>query len=249
MSSFILEGSRENAIRVIFQPREDQLIGFYLFNKIAGKDDDNMVIPECDLYGTQNPWEIWQELYEDSNCKAFSEDNELYLFTSLKIKGRSDSRFDRRVGFGTWAAEDSPKPVLGVTQKGERVRGSKKRYRFEKRGSEHHGTWIMIEYSLQHVPNPNNVVLCKLKKNERVGVGAAENRSQLVLKDGDAVIEKRKNGNEKENLYNDRNQELQKFLTDEFLKFVNKISNKISDYARLHYEACNGFNGSYKEFL
>ncbi|KAI4313458.1 hypothetical protein L6164_026440 [Bauhinia variegata] len=181
-----------------FQPKEEELIGVFLFNKVAGKDDvRTAIIPESDLYGTKNPWEIWQEFLEDSNCKAFSRDNnELYLFTVLKKKGRSNARIDRRVGLGTWAGEDSAKPVFSVTREGKRVLGSKKRYRFEKRGSEHHGGWIMIEYSLddsllQQISNPKkHFVLCKIKKNERTArVGTGE-KKPLVLKGVDATREK-----------------------------------------------------------
>ncbi|KAI4313451.1 hypothetical protein L6164_026433 [Bauhinia variegata] len=190
--------------RLSFQPREEELIAVYLFNKVAGKDDVSMVkIPECDLYGTKNPWEIWQEFLEDSNCKSFSRDkNELYLFTTLKKKENFPSRFDRRVGLGAWRFEGGTHTVSSKTQRRERVVvGSKKRYRFDKRGSEHHGGWIMMEYSLddsllQQISNPNeHIVLCKIRKNGRTArVGTGE-KKPLELKDAVAAIDK-KNGDE-----------------------------------------------------
>ncbi|KAI4313452.1 hypothetical protein L6164_026434 [Bauhinia variegata] len=182
-------------VRFYLQPTEEELIGFYLFNKVAGKDDvSTAIIPECDLYGTKYPWVIWHEFLEDSNCKAFSIDNEeLHLFTSLNKKDHSGLRMDCRVGLGTWVAEGVRRPVLSVTEEGELVVGSKKRYRFEKRGSEHHHTWIMMEYSLddsllQQISNPNkHFVLCKIKKNERtVRIGTGE-KKPLELKDADAA--------------------------------------------------------------
>ncbi|KAI4313456.1 hypothetical protein L6164_026438 [Bauhinia variegata] len=191
-------------VRLSFQPREDELIAVYLFNKVAGNDDVGPVrIPECDLYGTKNPWEILQEFLEDSNCGSFSEDkNELYLFTTLKKKGTSPSRFDRTVGFGRWRGEGNMQTVFSMTERGERVVvGSKKRYRFEKRGSEHHRTWFMVEYSLansllQQIPNPNtHIVLCMIKKNVRVGT---EENKPLELNDADAAT-KQRNGDGKDN--------------------------------------------------
>ncbi|KAI4313457.1 hypothetical protein L6164_026439 [Bauhinia variegata] len=163
-------------LRGSFQPREEELIAVYLFNKVAGKDDVSMVnIPDCDLYGNKNPWEIWQEFLEDSNCKSFSRDkNELYLFTTLKKKENFPSRFDRRVGLGAWRFE-------GVTHCIQ--------YDPEKRT-------CCGGIQETQISNPNkHIVLCNIRKNggtARVGTGE---KKPMELKSAVAATEK-KNGDE-----------------------------------------------------
>ncbi|KAJ0098912.1 hypothetical protein Patl1_21790 [Pistacia atlantica] len=123
---------------VKFRPTDHQLISHYLVNKIFGLPFSHHPIIDCDLYGTQEPWEIW-EFY----------------------KKKSRKRFCRRIGSGCWQGEDAPQEIQTDD---DTVIGSKKRFRYEKKESEHDGEWIMHEFSLL---GHDEYALCRIRKNDR----------------------------------------------------------------------------------
>ncbi|KAF1860324.1 hypothetical protein Lal_00037663 [Lupinus albus] len=121
---------------------------------------------EYDLYEEKNPWEIWEEAFEGSRYDG----RELYIFTTLKKKSLNGSRFLRIIGCGSWEAEDTGKKV--AAEGTSLCIGLKKRFRFEKSGTQHDGGWILHEYSLDpslqnNDSSANNHVLCRFRKNER----------------------------------------------------------------------------------
>ncbi|KAJ0090694.1 hypothetical protein Patl1_13936 [Pistacia atlantica] len=142
-----------------FCPSDDELIGYYLHNKIFGGFPLSCcsIIKDCDLYSTQEPWEIW-DFYKGQ----FKDDEDLYFFTALKKMKSSKSkrkRFLRKIGSGSWMGEDAGQEIrtnIGI--------GLKKRYRYENKRSEHDGEWIMHEYSLL---DHDEYVLCRIRKNDR----------------------------------------------------------------------------------
>ncbi|OIW01604.1 hypothetical protein TanjilG_10913 [Lupinus angustifolius] len=120
----------------IYKPRDEELIKDFLYNKVHGHAEsmpNNLTVLEYDLHGDRNPWEIW-EAFEGSSYDG----RELYIFTTLKKKSLNGSRFLRIIGCGSWEAEDTGKKVVaeGINQ----CIGLKKRFRFEKSGTEHDGT-------------------------------------------------------------------------------------------------------------
>ncbi|VVA33570.1 PREDICTED: NAC [Prunus dulcis] len=152
-----------------FRPRDDQLLGYYLLNKVRGTSFmyDN-VIPEMDLYGKIEPWDIWHE-YGGHNL-AKSED--LYFFTKLKSLSDKDSRVARTIGSGTWKGENSGTTVSDPKNE-ENDLGIWKRFHYENPKSVQDGCWIMHEYSLHPSlvkPKPNSTnqfVLCRIRKNDK----------------------------------------------------------------------------------
>ncbi|KAJ0084844.1 hypothetical protein Patl1_29552 [Pistacia atlantica] len=150
-----------------FVPSDAELIGFYLYNKVHNLPFPSDIVPECDLYGTLEPWQIW-EMYGGPKLR----NQDLYFFTPLKKKSKKGSYICRRVGSGTWQGED------GATEiKDEETHmkiGSRKRFRYENKDSEHHAGWIMHEYKLI---GHDEFVVCRIRKNEN---------------DEDAVVKKRK---------------------------------------------------------
>ncbi|XP_034214294.1 NAC domain-containing protein 71-like [Prunus dulcis] len=152
-----------------FRPRDDQLLGYYLLNKVRGTSFmyDN-VIPEMDLYGKIEPWDIWHE-YGGHNL-AKSED--LYFFTKLKSLSDKDSRVARTIGSGTWKGENSGTTVSDPMNE-ENDLGIWKRFHYENPKSVQDGCWIMHEYSLHPSlvkPKPNSTdqfVLCRIRKNDK----------------------------------------------------------------------------------
>ncbi|KAJ0040484.1 hypothetical protein Pint_27292 [Pistacia integerrima] len=143
----------------VFDPTDCELVGFYLCNKIANKPVPGIdySIPQYDLYGSEEPWQIWnffkQRLGEERD------DQDLYFFTQLKKKTSKGSRIDCSVGTGTWQGEDGGREIVNDNM---RV-GTKKRFRYENKDSDQHGGWIMHEYSLdQH----SDYVVCRIRKSE-----------------------------------------------------------------------------------
>ncbi|XP_008245774.1 PREDICTED: NAC domain-containing protein 101-like [Prunus mume] len=153
----------------IFCPRDDQLLGYYLLNKDSGKpfQYDN-VIPEMDLYGKIEPWDIWHEYGGHNLAKG----EDLYFFTKLKSLSDKDSRVARTIGSGTWKGENSGTTVSDPKNKKNNL-GIWKRFHYENPKSVQDGCWIMHEYSLHSSlvkPKPNSTnrfVLCRIRKNGR----------------------------------------------------------------------------------
>ncbi|KAK3228614.1 hypothetical protein Dsin_000495 [Dipteronia sinensis] len=147
-----------------FLPTDRELVGYYLFNKIYSKtesftDVENVFVKECDLYGFQEPWQIW-ELYGGDNLE---DSQALHLFTRLKKTSVNSSRISRRVGSGTWAGEDCGEKIAAGN-----VDGCKKRFRYENQDSPHNGAWIMHEFAIDSKAfgiHDQDIVVCRLRKN------------------------------------------------------------------------------------
>ncbi|TXG62810.1 hypothetical protein EZV62_009804 [Acer yangbiense] len=151
-----------------FQPTDEELVTYFLFNKIFAETDDpfndieKFSVREGDLYGSQDPCDMWK-LYGGD----YLEDGKpLYLFTRLKKVSSNGSRISRRVGLGTWAGEDSGDTITSQNY----VVGVKKRFRYENKKSPDNGAWIMHEFAvdptlLRQHQKPDDIVLCRMKKN------------------------------------------------------------------------------------
>ncbi|KAK2635176.1 hypothetical protein Ddye_029968 [Dipteronia dyeriana] len=150
-----------------FLPTDTELVSYYLFNKLETElpfnDLEMALVKECDLYGSLDPFEVWN-LYGGDHLE---DGQALYFFTRLKKVSVNGSRICRRVGSGTWAGEDSGDRIMSAGN----VVGFKKRFRYENHGSPHDGDWIMHEFAIdssllrQHQNPDDNIVLCRMKKN------------------------------------------------------------------------------------
>ncbi|KAK4848970.1 hypothetical protein QYF36_019280 [Acer negundo] len=151
-----------------FQPTDEELVTYFLFNKIFAETDDpfndvdKFSVREGDLYGSQDPCDIWNLNGGDN----LEDGQPLYLFTRLKKVSSNGSRISRRVGSGTWAGEDSGDTIISHNY----VVGVKKRFRYENKKSPDNGAWIMHEFAvdptlLRHHRKPDDIVLCRMKKN------------------------------------------------------------------------------------
>jgi len=127
------------------KPTEIEILLHNLYNKATGGSENG--IPECNLYGEKEPWEIW----EACNDSTGTNKKELYVFTKVKKKTVNSSRLDRTVGTGAWKGEDTGVKIYGSNKSDEgtttRLVGMRKRFRYESR-TVHEGRWIMYEYSL-----------------------------------------------------------------------------------------------------
>lgn len=130
-----------------FCPLEEELILRYLCPKVKGEEvpGEDYLIFNSNLYGEQEPWDIW-DMYKERRKNDLRFNKDLYFFTQRKKMTVNASRKGRSIGSGTWKGGDAAKNVYasGI------VVGNKKRFTYEKKGSEQHGRWIMLEFELDH---------------------------------------------------------------------------------------------------
>ncbi|XP_062028396.1 NAC domain-containing protein 83-like [Rosa rugosa] len=168
---FAVEESRGNQLPgERFCPMEDELVLFYLKPMLSGEKvpGRNRVVFDCDLYGHQEPWEIW-DAYKTRRPNDLRLNKDIYFFTQHKTMSSTDTRIRRNVGNGTWKGDDSGKPVKSLET--GRVVGLKKRLTYKNQASEHNGCWILYEFYLDRSLTDNkqkavkDYVLCLLRKN------------------------------------------------------------------------------------
>lgn len=148
-----------------FHPTDSQLIQHYLLPRIKGTLHPifhALLVRECDLYGSQDPWEIWAS-FTAYNSDYLDTAQGLYFFTDLKKKQDSNKRFTRKVGNGgTWHGENGSaghhfQVKIDATLE---ITAFKKSFTYRNPGSDQHCCWSMNEYS---VPSRSpNAVLCQL---------------------------------------------------------------------------------------
>lgn len=93
----------ELPVRYRFEPTEQELLLYYLYNKVNGAQLACNAVMECDIYGEE---EAWRQLFHQTDEKS------LYFFTKLKNKTDNDSRIGRMTssGFATWRNQNE-KPI------------------------------------------------------------------------------------------------------------------------------------------
>ncbi|KAI8027767.1 NAC domain containing protein 52 [Camellia lanceoleosa] len=152
-----------------FVPTNEELVSHYLFKKAIEQPlSHEGFILERDLYGDEEPWDIFWRSNWNKNVSNY------YYYTKLKKKNCKNQnfgkRFDRTVGKGgTWSGVNS-QPIHN--KKGVLI-GCMKNFVYEKRGSAQHGRWLMKEFSLDgalldHVKrlkqeNYKDLVICQIK--------------------------------------------------------------------------------------
>ncbi|XP_024926933.2 NAC transcription factor 32 isoform X2 [Ziziphus jujuba] len=122
-----------------FHPSDEELIVYYLQNKVTSRPLPASVIAEIDLY-RYNPWEL-------PNKALFGED-EWYFFSPRDRKYPNGVRPNRAAGLGYWKATGIDKPIL--TSSGAKPIGVKKALVFyigrPPKGEK--TDWMMDEYRL-----------------------------------------------------------------------------------------------------
>ncbi|KAL5711424.1 hypothetical protein ACHQM5_021883 [Ranunculus cassubicifolius] len=122
-----------------FHPSDEELIVYYLRNKVTSRPIPASIVAEVDLY-KYNPWEL--------PSKALFGDEEWYFFSPRDRKYPNGARPNRAAASGYWKATGTDKPIL--TTKGSQSIGVKKALVFYK-GRPPKGiktNWIMHEYRL-----------------------------------------------------------------------------------------------------
>ncbi|XP_040370564.1 NAC domain-containing protein 67-like [Rosa chinensis] len=206
---FPMEESRGNQLPgQRFCPMEDELVLFYLKPMLCGQivPGRNRVVFDCDLYGHQEPWEIW-EAFKTKRPHDLRLNKDIYFFTQHKKMSSTAKRVRRNVGSGTWKGDDSGKPVRSVET--GRVVGLKKRYTYKNDDSVHNGCWILYEFYLDQSLRDNkqkleDYVLCLLRKNGEPKTKIEKKRKQReeeeVLENNYAFDDGEKSKREQEEL-------------------------------------------------
>nr|XP_011465731.1 PREDICTED: uncharacterized protein LOC105351863 [Fragaria vesca subsp. vesca] len=166
-----------------FKPTDAQLVGHYLYGKIrmmGQVGNGKQAFPELDVYGItgMEPWLIWDCL----EAIRFPHQDFSYFFTRVKrlsAKGKG-KRCSRTVGSGgKWSENESSKEVYvdGFQEPFGRMR--KLRYENSDKEFEHHGAWMIEEFSIEH-PGvvSSDLVLCRMKRN-----GKSNNKKRKAVED------------------------------------------------------------------
>ncbi|XP_050378558.1 uncharacterized protein LOC126795868 [Argentina anserina] len=163
-----------------FQPSEAVLVGFYLYHKLftdSNSSNHIQAFPEICIYGETGlpPWEIWR-LYQHAK---FPHQEFIYFFSHAQKVNPNKIRKSRKVGSdgGTWSETETAKPVYvsGIEEEYGKVR--KFRYEAKDTAFEHHGAWLMDEYTINRAPD---LALCRLKVNDKGGERGRKNKRKFV---------------------------------------------------------------------
>ncbi|XP_048548864.1 NAC domain-containing protein 30-like [Triticum urartu] len=143
-----------------FHPTEEELVGYYLAQKVAAQKIDLDIIPEVDLYRIE-PWDLQERCGGGRGGGGGQPDQQdqsssgWYFFSFKDRKYPSGTRTNRATAAGFWKATGRDKPVMSSRSRG--VIGMRKTLVFY-RGRAPNGRktdWIIHEYRLQtseHAP-------------------------------------------------------------------------------------------------
>ncbi|CAK9159847.1 unnamed protein product [Ilex paraguariensis] len=123
-----------------FYPTEDELVSFYLHNKLEGRRQDlDRVIPVVDIYD-YNPWDLPREF-----CQGDTE--QWFFFFPRQEKENRGGRPNRLTASGYWKATGSPGSVFSHHN---RIIGMKKTMAFYtgRAPSGRKTEWKMNEYKI-----------------------------------------------------------------------------------------------------
>ncbi|CAN1162121.1 NAC domain-containing protein 102 [Linum perenne] len=154
-----------------FNPTEQEILGYYLINKVKGEPLPPGVIYDCDLYGDKFPWEIFPRSAANGRLFAFT-----------KLKKASTKRVLRTFACGEWRGntggeevmDDAKKKVIGIKKTlSFKVNKSKLRAGGSSTSTSTKSTaaakgctgWVMHEYSLSGTES--DYVLCEILNKEK----------------------------------------------------------------------------------
>lgn len=178
-----------------FHPTDEELLVYYLKNKVASRLVPAELIADIDLY-QYNPWELPK--------KAFFGEGEWYFFSPRNRKYPNGGRPNRAAGSGYWKATGIDKPIL--TSGGTKSIGVKKALVFHI-GRPPKGMkteWSMDEYRLidatvrpprsKRSMRLDDWVLCRVRQKEKVPRNAGSHHGDFSSSTKAAPSYPKKNG-------------------------------------------------------
>ncbi|KAM5550769.1 hypothetical protein ABKV19_027222 [Rosa sericea] len=145
-------------MKMSFIPTDSQLIRFILHDSAP-----NFIITDCDLFGQEEPWEIWDRYLGFLN--QYNPDELYFFMPSLKkLSPNGGSRISRTIGGGSWTQKEPIKFVCDDDDEGRSI-GVKRKLRYHNQGSDQHLQWCLDEYTSVEVAN--SCAIFRLRKNER----------------------------------------------------------------------------------
>lgn len=155
-----------------FHPSDEEIVGYYLKNKVSGRKPDIEVIREIDLYKCE-PWDL-----PDKSILPTTKDQEWFFFSPRDKKYPNGSRSNRATEKGYWKATGKDRKVISQSDK----IGMKKTLVFYK-GRAPHGqrsNWLMHEYRLDETqcigaPHLKELfVVCRVFRKPKQGLKNGE---------------------------------------------------------------------------
>ncbi|KAL6179478.1 hypothetical protein ACLB2K_050993 [Fragaria x ananassa] len=180
MDQFATLDELDVGVVTTFQPTEEDLLCYYLYNKVFETPFSNYkTFPETCIYGKDGlpPWQIWR-LYQQ--CKFLHQDF-IYFFSRAEKLNPNKSRNSRKVGTDGCKWSESTETFKSIYVAGNKEAfGSLRKFRYEKNLNkkdkkdkkerdiydEHHGSWLMDEFTINHAPD---LALYRLKVNAKGG--------------------------------------------------------------------------------
>ncbi|XP_031124167.1 NAC domain-containing protein 105-like [Ipomoea triloba] len=137
-----------------FRPTDIELLGFLALFVLGSLPFSWYPIMERNLYSGDEPWQLFGN----------SEERVRYFITALKKKNPRNSRYRRSIGDGkgTWKAQDKGKAI----SRSGKIIGYKRSLRYENKGSEHDGQWLMKEYYFPDKVRENLNLLSRVPDKE-----------------------------------------------------------------------------------
>ncbi|XP_057956577.1 NAC domain-containing protein 40-like [Malania oleifera] len=155
-----------------FSPTDEELISFYLKQKIEGSESRVQIISEIEIC-KHEPWDLPAK-------SVIQSDNEWFFFTPRGKKYPNGSQSKRATEYGYWKATGKERNV----KSGSKVIGTKRTLVFHigRAPKGERTEWIMHEYCMCE-KSQESLVICRLRKNHEFRLAETTNRDSPNQRD------------------------------------------------------------------
>ncbi|KAL5574942.1 hypothetical protein UlMin_016641 [Ulmus minor] len=153
-----------------FSPTDEELISYYLKNKLEGSEKSVGVVPEIEIW-MYEPWDLPAK-------SVIRSENEWFFFSPRGRKYPNGSQSRRATEQGYWKATGKERNV----KSGSNLIGTKRTLVFHlgRAPKGERTEWIMHEYSMLD-KSQDSMVVCRLRKNGDFHLNNSRNRASTSL--------------------------------------------------------------------